>query len=319
MRFTSIPQNYSSFLHPLIYEFSDDGSPRTLDLIIRDDMTDDTIAVKRLCNTSAGRVDIAPILRSRMNVVPLTKPGFSSAYPRALMVRTTVEDADQTRWFLPTETDMRGLSLLSTLPVLRPISAGECDELMLGPNINSVKIEVTTPAGQEAQTILNPAAGHPSIYRLDTTEVAEDFKQIVLSFSDLSGAVCHRVSYTRVPRPEEAVRVAWFSRRGSLEHYTFPVRNRQAERQERASLTLCDGRRLCTRTGHETLLTLTSAYEPREVLKALCEIGSSPALWVVASDGRYLEADVAAGERTVCEHGAISALTFTFEISETWS
>jgi len=319
MQFTSIPQNFASYLHPLIYEFADDGAPRTLDLFVRDGLTGDTIAVKRLCNTSAGKVDIAPILRSRLTVAPLSAPGFASAFARALCIRTTVEEASETRWFLPAETVPGSSPLSSTLPAERPIGFGECDELTLGPNISRAELEVETPAGMQKKVFFNLAAEQPSLFRLDTAEAAADFTQLLLSFCDRDGNTCRQVRYIRTPRPEEAVRVAWFSRLGSLEHYTFPVRNRLAERQEGESLRLCDGRRIRIRASHGTLLTLTSAYERREILQALCEIGTSRAVWVATPDGRYLEADAKAGERTIAEHGALSALTFTFEIAEPWS
>ncbi len=319
MQFTSIPENFASYLHPLVYEFADDGAPRTLDLFVRDGLTGDTIAVKRLCNTSAGKVDIAPILRSRLTVAPLSTPGFASASARALCIRTTVEEASETRWFLPAETAPGSSPLSSTLPVERPIGFGECDELTLGPNISRAEIEIATPAGTQKKVFSNLETGYPSLFRLDTTEAAADFTQILLSFCDRDGNICQQVRYIRIPRPEEAVRVAWFSRVGSLEHYTFPVRNRLAEKQEGESLRLCGGRRLRTRASHETLLTLTSAYERREILQALCEIGTARAVWVVTPDGRYLEADAKAEERTIAERGALSSLSFTFEIAEPWS
>lgn len=319
MLFTSTPENLASYFRPLIYEFADEEAPRTLDFFIRDGLTDELIAVKRLCDTSAGKVDIAPILRSRLDVRPLLTPGFASASGRALCVRTTVEDTTRIRWFLPAETDPDGSALIGTMPLERTIGCGECDELTLEPDTLRVEIEIESPPGTSVKNYLNFSSGDPSLFRLDTTELPAGFTRLALSFYDSDGAVRAQVRYAAVSRPEGAVRVAWFSRRGSLEHYTFPVANLLAEAQEREDIALCDGRRMRVRAPHRTMLTLTSAYERPELLRALCEIGTSPAVWVIDPQGRYLEAEAGAEERTIARPGALSALSFTFKIDAPWS
>lgn len=65
MKFTSIPEAYSSFREPLIYAFNtESATPHDVELKIINRTTGEEIGRKRLYNVTSGEVDIAPYLRS---------------------------------------------------------------------------------------------------------------------------------------------------------------------------------------------------------------------------------------------------------------
>ena len=65
MKFTSIPDTFSSYREPLLYAFETGSStPRDVELKIINHTTGEEIGRKRLYNVTSGEVDIAPYLRS---------------------------------------------------------------------------------------------------------------------------------------------------------------------------------------------------------------------------------------------------------------
>ena len=61
MKFTSIPDTYSSYREPLIYAFDTESTtPRDVELKIINRSTGEEIGRKRLYNVTSGEVDIAP-------------------------------------------------------------------------------------------------------------------------------------------------------------------------------------------------------------------------------------------------------------------
>ena len=65
MKFTLLPEAYSSFREPLIYAFTtEDATPRDVEIKIIDCADNKVIGRKRLYGVSSGEVDIAPYLRS---------------------------------------------------------------------------------------------------------------------------------------------------------------------------------------------------------------------------------------------------------------
>ena len=66
MKFTSIPDTYSSYREPLIYAFDTESTtPRDVELKIINRSTGEEIGRKRLYNVTSGEVDIAPYLRAQ--------------------------------------------------------------------------------------------------------------------------------------------------------------------------------------------------------------------------------------------------------------
>ena len=186
------------------------------------------------------------------------------------------------------------------MPLRRLIPEGACDELTLladGP----CTVTVTAMAGDTAaaESYRATEAGL-HIFRLDL----RDFPDAETLTVD--AGTCGTVVYTVIPARQEAVRLAWRSRAGSVEHYSFPVLQTEVIRSVRQQAYGPDGRTAATaETDRETVLV--SAYEGRQVLEALAELTSAPEVWI-ARDDTYTPVDIASDEAVVQRHGTLSCL-----------
>lgn len=311
MTFTSTPENYASLYAPLIYAFADEGEPRTLDISIENTSTGETIAVKRLTNTSSGEIDIAPLLRNRITVRPIAGNSFALANDRIPSIRVTVEDAVDTKRFLPTLRQPGDSLLLTSMPLDRTLCRGECDELTLLPGAAWAELSVSDAAGTTLRNVINPFPSSPALFRIDSSRWSESVSQIEVRFKRSTGELLATVRYRFVPRPAEALRAAWFSRSGSIEHYTFPVRAEVAERQERQSLRMGDGEEQTTGTAFEERTAVLADQEPQEVRQALAELGTARFAWAGDRAGEYVPVTAEAGEPAICRHGLPAVLRFT--------
>ena len=114
------------------------------------------------------------------------------------------------------------------------------------------------------------------VFRLDT----RDFPGCETLTVD-AGA-CGTVTYTLIPAAQEALRIAWRSCAGSIEHYSFPVIR-------------------------STTLRLESAYETPETLEPLAGLLLSPEVWILRN-GEYVPVDVRSEEAVIQRHGMLCSL-----------
>lgn len=314
MRFTLVPENYAPAYAPLVYEFSDNEAPRDLTVEVSEAGSGELIFRKRLLNTSSGAVDIAPLLRHRLELAPQAGPtGFLSAISRMAAVRVAVEGVEELRIFRFAErSHAAAYHLCSTMPPVRLISSGETEELTLQPGVARAELDVVRQSGSETKHYASDYAAGWSLFRLDCRTLQSGTERLVLRFYDAGGRCLLSLGYTVVPPPDKGTRVAWYSRRGSIEHYTFPVRQLWCERQTREEVRLADGRSRMAEASVGQELTLVSAYERRAVREALCEIGTSPAVWFVSPTGVYRPVTVVADDREIVRHGRLEAMRFTF-------
>lgn len=311
MTFTATPENYASLYGPLVYAFADTAGPRTLDIAVENASNGSTIAVKQLLDTSSGEIDIAPLIRNRVTVHPVTIAGFSPASLRIPWVRVKVEGAVDTKRFLPALRQPEGGVRLGSMPGDRIISRGECDELTLLSGVARAELSAQTAAGTVTRIVTNPIPAIPVLFRVDTMEWDESVSQAEVRMLNANGEELSVVRYCFVPRVAEGVRVAWFGRGRAIEHYTFPVRAEVGERQSRRVLRMAAGDERTFGADFEERTVVVSAHEPQAVLRALAELGTAPFAWVVDSSGRYIPVTAEAGEPVLLRHGAPAALRFT--------
>ena len=95
-----------------------------------------------------------------------------------------------------------------------------------------------------------------------------------------------------------AVRLAWRSRCGSLEHYSFPIELTAGIEATRHEAYGPNG--YTARTSCEQRRKLRSALETREVLEALSELVYTPEVWIVEGE-RYTPVEVVS-DRAVFHH-----------------
>lgn len=332
MQFTQIPQQYAPLGGELRYAVQQEAAGN-IDIRIVDAAADGTgvnripesgpdadgaavsagdgtalLGAKRFAATASAAFDIAPYLRRRVRFVPATGgTGFRSAAGRTVTALVeaattdgTVEAVSPVRTFRPGIEAAETPCLLTSMPLSRLIPEGACDELTLladGP----CTVTVTALAGDTTVAESYRAAESGlQVFRLDL----HDFPGAESLTVD-AGA-CGAVVYSVIPARQGAVRLAWRSRAGSVEHYTFPVVRTEVVRSVRQQAYGPDGRTAAAaETDRKTVLV--SAYEGRQVLDALAELTAAPEVWIAEGD-TYTPADIATDEAVVQRHGTLSCL-----------
>ncbi len=266
------------------------------------------LGAKRFAAVTAAEFDIAPYLRRRVRFVPATGgTGFHPAAGRTVTVLVeaaatdgNAEAVSPARTFRPGAETAEAPCLLTSMPLSRLIPEGACDELTLlteGPC--TVTVTALTGDTASAESYRAAEAGL-QVFRLDLRDFPDAESLTV------DAGACGTVVYTVIPARQEAVRLAWRSRAGSVEHYSFPVVQTTVVRSVRQQAYGPDGRTPATaETDRETVLV--SAYEGREVLEALAELTAAPEVWIVRGD-TYTPVDIATEEAVVQRHGTLSCL-----------
>ena len=319
MQFTQIPQQYAPLGGELRYAVGQ-AAAGNIDIRIVDAAAgiadaagpvgdgSALLGAKRFAAVTEAGFDIAPYLRRRVQFVPATGgTGFHAAAGRtvtALVEAATtggaVEAVSPARTFRPGAGSAEAPCLLTSMPLSRLIPDGACDELTLltdGP----CTVTVTALAGDTASAESYRAAeAGLHLFRLDLRDFP-DAESLTVDAGE-----CGTVVYAVIPARQEAVRLAWRSRAGSVEHYSFPVVQTAVVRSVRQQAYGPDGRTAATaETDRETVLA--SAYEGRQVLEALAELTAAPEVWIADGDS-YTPVDIATDEAIVQRHGTLSCL-----------
>lgn len=311
MQFTQIPILYTALGQEVLYVVEQE-SPGNIDIRIRTPTTSQLLGAKRFPETSRAEFDIAPRLRHIPKFTPTTDgTGFKSDSGRTLSVQLealvsssgSIATRTPVRHLIPGDTPAVGSRIRTSMPTERLIPDGACDELTLLTN-KACAITVTGTAGNTAtaESFQNAATGL-ILFRLDT----RDFPGCETITVD-AGA-CGSIRYTVIPARQEAVRLAWRSRAGSLEHYSFPV-VRNTSLLITKQRTEGPGGEPASAAEVAREMQLVSAYERQEVLEALAEAASSPEVWLAEGDG-YIPAEVLTEEVVIQRHGTLCNLELT--------
>lgn len=311
MAFTRIPQQYAPLGGALPYT-AEGGSDATVTLSLADAATGERIAARRRAGVETLTLDAAPALRRRVRFVPSSgstgmKPSDDRLAGVVAEARVEAGTGDpvvskaEKRLFLPAVRVVGAPALLTSMPRERLIAPGECDELTLFTDAAcTVTVTARNGAGEASRTFPSEEAGL-RLFRLDTADFPGAERLIV------DTGACGEVAYTLVPSAG-GCRVAWRSREGSIEHYTFPVEKSEELRTAKSRVYGSEGYETAG-CDEERRRTLVSAFEPRAVVEALAELASSPEVWF-ADAGGYAPADVVTEKVVVRRCGAMSALEF---------
>lgn len=311
MQFTRIPENHAPLGRPLIYAVScASASPADLEVCISDPAQRRIYGRKRFNAVTEAAFDVAPYLRRARSFAPSSgATGVYSAADRTLEAVVTVTDRTTqalltapVRCFLPTVDAPAEAQLLSAMPRVRLLRPGACDELTLyTAGAQPVTLTIRYAARTATARYTLPAAGL-HLFRLR----ADDFP--AAEVITLDAGACGTVTYSIVQPVEGAVRLAWRSRTGSIEHYDFPVE--RAAGCEAMRRTACGPEGYVSCTTVEWRRQLRSALERREVLEALAELIATPEVWLVEGE-RYTPVSVVSDRAEVHRYGCLSSLDLT--------
>lgn len=320
MNFTQFPNLYAAAGLEALYVVEQE-TPGNIDMKIRNKSTGKTLAARRFTETSRAEFDIAPILRQAMEFVPATgSTGFKSEISRSILVLVEAATSGSetssanapTRTFIPGDLPVKS-SLRTSMPLERLIPEGAADELtVMSGNPVSITVTAEAPGSMSAESFRSMSGGL-QIFRLDT----RDFPGCETITVD---AGSHgTVVYSVVPASQNAVRIAWRSHAGSIEHYSFPTVRSTTLRTAKQRAQGVDGFLVtAAETARET--TLVSAFETPEILDALAEVISSPEVWLLKNDV-YTPIDVLTDEAVIQRLGTLCALEITVrnKNSTTWN
>ena len=283
MKFTSIPEAYSSFCEPLIYEFVSEEEARDLTVEIVEVTTNEVIGRKVLHAATGGSIDIAPYLRRRCQpTLPdnITQCGVVDAGAQ-IKVRVTVEGTNSSsRNFIAAKVAPdTHYTLLSHQLKQRTMARDEFDLIAYFAMPDAV-VEVVVEAtgkGRESQRI-EAAGGHRCIA---ITAAAFDPATEELAVKILvDGEVATLINYDIKPNLEGARRIAWLNGDLSPEIYTFPLRKSILVEATRKRIATIWGKE-AAEVEHRNELKLLSAYEPERQIRALQEIVGSSKVWLL--------------------------------------
>lgn len=308
MQFTQIPQQYAPLGGELRYAVSREEAGN-IDIRIAGAADAALLGAKRFAAVTEAAFDAAPYLRRQLRFVPATgKTGFYSAGGRTVSVVVEASETDggtiaatsPARTFLPGGEVPAGPCLRTSMPLNRLIPEGACDELTLLTS-GACAVTVTAEAGDSttAESYRTAESGL-HLFRLDT----RDFQGAECITVD--AGVCGTAVYSVMPAVEGAVRLAWRSSAGSVEHYTFPVVRTTTVRAGRLEAEGPEGRMVVAADAEREML-LVSAYEACAVLEALAELMTAPEVWIAGESG-YTPVSVATGEAVVRRHGSLCCL-----------
>lgn len=284
MKFTSIPEAYSSFREPLIYAFDTESTtPRDVELKIINRTTDEEIGRKILYNVTTGEIDIAPYLRSAARpTLPaqVTECGEVETNATIKVVVEAEGKRSSSRNFIAAAIDRDALYMLLTSQQLHRTM--EREEFDIIPYFTWPDIVVSFDVefigyGTERITITPPSGGQRAVAVTARGREGVDTIRVTVKIDGRADTV---IEYEMKQNLRGARRVAWLNKELSPELYTFPLRKGvliEATRHHMASIWGREAAAVESRSE----LKLLSAYEPEKQLKALSEILSSPRVWLV--------------------------------------
>lgn len=306
MTFTSLPEMFSSVFGPLAYTFSN-AAETELFLEILSTRDGSRIGSKRFYNTPTGTLNIAPMVRKNIRFVPSSgMTGFCNSESRSASVQLAVGTTySEVRTFVAAHDSVKPSRILTTMPSHRIIAYGESDEITCCiPGQHTVT--VTSDITAEALTYNAIGGEELTLFRLNTRSFLPSVGTITVRIAT-AGQTVAEIGYTVVPKCDEGCRIAWRSRAGSIEHYTFPVVKSVVQKIRKEQVLTDDAGYEDISIRDERTTTLASAFEPAAVIEALAEIAASPQVWKIDGD-KYEEVDILTREQTIGRHGSLGCI-----------
>ena len=284
MKFTSVPEAYSSFRDSLIYAFETESEARDVEAKIINADTGEVIGRKKLYGVTAGEIDIAPYLRRAVR--PTLPEQVSecgevecSSQVRVKVVIDGVESA--ARRFIAARVDLtKPYQSLMTQISQRTMACDEFDIISWFAHPEIV-VEVVVEGfgkGHETLTITPGGVGQQTVAvtALDFIDIPDTMRVTVM----VDGVATTVVEYQIKPNLHGARRVAWLNEQLTPELYTFPLRKSVLVKAARKSMETIWGREAAA-LECENELKLISAYEPQAQIEALAGILSAERVWLV--------------------------------------
>lgn len=284
MKFTSIPESYSSFREPLLYAFdTESAEPQDVELKIIDKSDGTTLGSKRLYGVTAGQIDIAPYLRSvAVTSLPenIAECGVVESNSQIKVAVEVDGVSSAVRRFIAARVDLNKIyTPLTTQQLHRTMARDEFDLISFF-SLPDIVVEVVVEfigSGTERMTI-SPASGGQRVVAITARgrEGVESIRATVM----VDGVAATTIEYELKENLRGARRVAWLNDHLAPELYTFPLRKSVLIEAARRRMESIWGKEAGA-AERENELKLISAYEPQAQIDALGSILSTPKAWLV--------------------------------------
>lgn len=284
MKFTSIPEAYSSFREPLLYAFDTElAKPQDVELKIIDKSNGTTLGSKRLHGVTTGEVDIAPYLRSEaVTALPdsITECGEVDTHSQIKVVVEAEGVSSAVRNYIAAKVDLDKIYTPLMMQLTHRTMARDEFDLISFFSLPDIVVEVVVEFfGKGTERIsITPASGGQRVVAV-TARGREDVESIRATVM-VDGVATTVVEYEIKENLRSARRVAWLNDHLAPELYTFPLRKSVLIEAARKRMESIWGREAAT-AERENELKLISAYEPQAQIEALSSILSTPKAWLV--------------------------------------
>ncbi len=290
MKFTSIPESYSTFREPLIYSFDTQSQvPQDVEITIRRYDDDSIIGRKKLYAVTTGEVDIAPYLRwAAQPTLPesIEQCGLVDCATQLMVYVEADGTQSKVRNFIAAKADLEALyTHLDTQIESRTMARDEFDLISFFVLPDAV-VEVVVEAEGKERSSLTIRADLGGQRTVAVTARSFDFVPDTMRATIyLDGQPIKVIDYQIKSNLRGARRLIWINRHGSPEAYTFPLRKSVLIEAVRKHMESIWGKEAAALEGRGEL-KLLSAYEPKAQMEALAEILHSKRLWI--ADGATL-------------------------------
>lgn len=313
MKFTSIPEAYTSFYDALPYTVDGEGAVGDIEIVVSDAESGERLGTKYLYESAGGTVDIAPVLRSAVRYRLPEGVERCAVVDTGAQIKVAVTangTAAPVRNFIAAKVDLGALyTLLEAQSEQRMIAAGEYDLVSFFSMPDAVaEVLVEAYGDNYSYLTLTPPSGGQRCVAVTPQGFAEIPERLTVTVK-IDGAAVSTIEYTVVENTATARRVAWLDSQHAPELYTFPVSSRMTVMASRRRVMTAGGRQTVA-VERDATLRVVSAYEPRAQLAALAEIIVSPRVWLLQGDGSR-EVDILTDTLMTADSGALGSIAVT--------
>lgn len=294
MKFTSIPQNGSSWYDKLCYaidtELSEPSDVQVTIISVRDNKT---IGRLNLYGVTSSEFDIAPYLRAVFNPKPqMASSGTIFVSRPAFNIKVVANDVEsELRTFARTSFDPNTTQLFHMSSGQQQIALGEPIFISLySPTSITIRTHTITPTHTNIQARTIVTAGLPSDITLQHPSFLNNATAIKYELIGDAQQQIASLCYTIVKHDPSARRLIWFNSIGGLECYTFP-KSRVSRIETEIYKTKCGDRAYNHLHKASTFRELYSAIEGDDEIRRLSEIVCSPYIYT-SHNGSIEEVDM---------------------------
>ena len=281
MRFVSIPQNGASWSKKLIYSFDTElDEPTDVDVEIYNQTTHQLIARKRMYGVQRAELDIAPILRSAMEMtIPEVESSRALSSPMGCKVAVGIMGLMSVeRLFSAANIEQLRPQMMSYLPDKFVVGYGEKLAFsVLAPSGLQVKIAEYAPNSRRSITLTPDSQLVFYDVVICTTDLRGDVERIVVSVTSGSDEIMRFECRVESKLPAGR-RLVWRNRSGGIESYLFPKSLPLVAEADVDAFTTSAGVMAKLR-GAQERYRLCSALEHGEALDTLREIIYAPYIY----------------------------------------